>query len=403
MRTLTYWLTLCFIFTIPFENVIVTSIGSVTRMIGALVFCAFLVTLAITKKIRLPNTYIMVFFAFWLWVAIGILWSRYPALTMNMVETYAQLLLMTVVIWNIFLTRKQIQFSLWAYLLGCYVAVFMLLRNFMSGAAFIEGLTMDRFAGGGQDPNDLGVMLAIGVVIAVWLGSTARSSPILRLLTYVYVPLGIFAILLTASRTALIALVIGVLMSFLILSKVRLSTRIIVFAVIILSAVYVVRLVPGATFERLGKLDESVSAGDFEGRGAIWQEGIEVFLEHPLAGIGAGAFPETIELRRPAHNVWIAVAAEMGLVGLALYGAMYLLVIIAALKHPKPEMYLWLGIVAMWSVGALTLNWEYRKQTWTLFALIITSASTLPMTLPTSVRAVLPHFDARTSPITPPG
>ena len=50
-------------------------------------------------------------------------------------------------------------------------------------------------------------------------------------------------------------------------------------------------------------------------------QGIQVFLENPITGIGAGQFknyntPDEVEKWRVTHNVWLQVAAELGISGL---------------------------------------------------------------------------------------
>jgi O-antigen ligase len=53
-------------------------------------------------------------------------------------------------------------------------------------------------------------------------------------------------------------------------------------------------------------------------------QGIEVFFENPITGIGAGQFqnyngPGFVEKWRVTHNVWLQVAAELGVFGLAAF------------------------------------------------------------------------------------
>jgi O-antigen ligase len=69
-----------------------------------------------------------------------------------------------------------------------------------------------------------------------------------------------------------------------------------------------------------------LALGD-DGRIAIAREGLASFPHHPLAGTGAGTFRFTNYLYRPnasflvkhAHNQWINVLSELGLVGLVLF------------------------------------------------------------------------------------
>jgi O-antigen ligase len=67
----------------------------------------------------------------------------------------------------------------------------------------------------------------------------------------------------------------------------------------------------------------------FSARWRLWMRGIELMLEHPFLGVGAGAFPvaeagETFrDLGRGgylgAHNSFIQVGAELGILGIVLF------------------------------------------------------------------------------------
>jgi O-antigen ligase len=334
--------------------------------------------LAISDRIRKPNAYIVTCVLFLLWTALSILWSHSPAMTFSMIKTYTQLVLMALIVWNIYTSRWMVNYALWAYLLGAYISAIIVVRNFVAGAVFMEGLTVARYTAAGQDPNDLGVLLSIGVPIAIWLGGTQKLNGFIRILVYSFIPMAIFSILLTASRTALIALAVGLFFAIVMPSKLKFRTRAIVLVLLIVGLFYVQSLVPGKTLERLGQIGSSISSGDLEGRGAIWSQGISLFVANPILGVGSGAFASAIDLQRVAHNVVISIAAETGIIGLALFGTMFLLVILAAFRHPSPDRYLWLTIIACWTIGSLTLNWEFRKQTWMLFALIVSSADSPP-------------------------
>jgi hypothetical protein len=224
MRLLTFWFTLLFIFVIPFEDSVVSSVGSVARMIGVLAFASWLVVLAISDRIRKPNAYIVTCVLFLLWTALSILWSHSPAMTFSMIKTYTQLVLMALIVWNIYTSRWMVNYALWAYLLGAYISAIIVVRNFVAGAVFMEGLTVARYTAAGQDPNDLGVLLSIGVPIAIWLGGTQKLNGFIRILVYSFIPMAIFSILLTASRTALIALAVGLFFAIVMPSKLKCIT-----------------------------------------------------------------------------------------------------------------------------------------------------------------------------------
>src|SRR5256885_13759366 len=99
------------------------------------------------------------------------------------------------------------------------------------------------------------------------------------------------------------------------------------------------QFVPETALERLQTIRADVGAGHFGGRGAIWMAGLEVAQEHPVAGVGAGAYGAAVEptlfFGWGAHSVPLAILVENGIVGLLL-----LLGAVAAgtisLRHSRP-------------------------------------------------------------------
>lgn len=98
--------------------------------------------------------------------------------------------------------------------------------------------------------------------------------------------------------------------------------------------------------------------------------------------MGSGAYPEAVrpDIGAPAlaghqyvaHNTYLSVLVECGLVGFTFFGL--LLGVLAAFVWimPHAERALWSVMLAAWAVGATTLTWEHRKPGWLLFGLIMT-------------------------------
>jgi O-antigen ligase len=102
------------------------------------------------------------------------------------------------------------------------------------------------------------------------------------------------------------------------------------------AAVLVVPLLPPGYVERLTTLDQvgSVNASmdaSIRGRTSVVKAGTEMFMDRPLFGIGYGGFADAypayardlgIELRsqsREAHNLYVEIASETGLAGMAAF------------------------------------------------------------------------------------
>lgn len=97
---------------------------------------------------------------------------------------------------------------------------------------------------------------------------------------------------------------------------------------------------------------------------------METFIEQPLVGIGSGAFRSTVEVGRASHNIFVAILTETGIIGLVLFLFVLVVVVNQVMRHSTwRNRVIWLALLLVWFVGAIALNWEYRKITWLFFGL----------------------------------
>jgi O-antigen ligase len=164
-----------------------------------------------------------------------------------------------------------------------------------------------------------------------------------------------------------------------------LSTRVGIAVMIIVTVAAAVALVPAASWKRLGSAAEEVSQGTLNSRTVLWKAGLDEFRNMPFGGIGAGAYPEASAkvIGRPwafvpvAHNSFISVLVETGIIGIAIFLFMLSLLVRSALAMPGITRSFWLTLLAVWTIGVCSLTWEYRKPTWLLFALLPAHAASL--------------------------
>jgi hypothetical protein len=98
-------------------------------------------------------------------------------------------------------------------------------------------------------------------------------------------------------------------------------------AAILLSCVAaLVLLSPRPYLERVVTLARPHADISFLQRASVWREGLDMALAAPLHGQGPGTFLRGVDspwaVRRSPHNVFVEVLAELGFVGLAVYGWM---------------------------------------------------------------------------------
>jgi O-antigen ligase len=193
----------------------------------------------------------------------------------------------------------------------------------------------------------------------------------------------IFAILLTASRTALIAALVNALFVALTWRRAGNAHRLASAALLALLIVGPLWLAPSASRARLATLPNEVAHGTLHNRTRIWKAGLRLFLRHPLRGVGAAAFPEAAvpwlgrspipSLPYTAHNTFLSVLVETGAPGFALWVAALAAAVWFALLLAPAERALWLTALAVWGTGVFTLAWETRKPAWLILALIMTA------------------------------
>jgi O-antigen ligase len=77
-----------------------------------------------------------------------------------------------------------------------------------------------------------------------------------------------------------------------------------------------------------------------------------------------------------AHNTFLSILAEEGLVGFGLFLLLWLGLVLPVLRLPNLVRNLWLVTLATWATGVFTLTWEDRKPTWFLFGLLAAWSAT---------------------------
>jgi O-antigen ligase len=284
--------------------------------------------------------------------------------------TYVQLLLMLWMIWELAPSRGRVLNLLLAYVLGAYMASFQTLLVFRS-----TGGGLRRFAAGGVDPNDLAMTMALGVPMAWYLSNTYRK-PVVRWICRGYLPIGVLAIGLTGSRGGLLASIVALTIVPLSMTRLSPSRLAITIAMLFLSGGLAVAYVPEKIVERLATTSTEVEDLRVGGRFKLWKAGMRALPEHPLLGYGTSGFiraisPQLGSASQVAHNSFISVLVEQGLIGLILFLLMFGAAFRAARRLPLLERRFGLVLIATLVVAMLPLTWEHRKPLWFILAAVV--------------------------------
>lgn len=376
MGTAAFLLLWCFILVLPWDVVThLPALGSIPRLVGLVASAVGIVHILARRRFRPLSPFHVLAIFFVLWAGVSHWWSIDPEATRTRFITYLQLLILVWLIWEIAWSPERQRALLEAYVLGVCGAALAVLQNFLSGAAWLSHGTMEteRFAALGQDPNELGVILALGLPMAWHLGVTQPERRGARL-WQLYIPLGVTAILLTGSRGAFLAALVALAIVPWTLGHVRLRVKVALYALAVGSLVLASQFVPDATLERIGSTRADIEAGYFGGRIFIWMAGLEVAREHPLAGVGAGTFATavapTLQHATSSHQTFLEILVEQGVVGFLLFLAMVGAAIAFLPRLPPLQRRLWIVLLASLAVGSLSLHLGYRKQFWFVLALL---------------------------------
>jgi O-Antigen ligase. len=164
-----------------------------------------------------------------------------------------------------------------------------------------------QYVGIFSDPNDLGMLFVISIPMAVYLGSRGGFLGMRRLFWFCGCLLLCYGIYLTNSRGSFLA-VVTMTAVYIWIQRGRVWA-----AMLGAGALVLLRLMPS----RLDQLNVQESSAS--GRIDAWYEGMQMFITHPLLGVGAGQFTQHHYLT--AHNSIILVLAETGIIGFALWFA----------------------------------------------------------------------------------
>jgi len=375
MRRVASILLFVFAFAIPWEYSLDLGepLGNVARIAGLLVLLAAVPAILQAGRIRTPHAFCWVTLALFLWFCVSCFWSIDAAASIVKLRAYFQEFMIVWLVWEFADTPADLRNLLRAAVAGSWVLAVLTLAAFRSPEAIAVGQI--RFAAYGQDPNDVARFLDLGFPLAALLLHCERRW-LFRLLALWFLPLGIVAVLLTASRSGFLAALVALAASLVILTQGH-ARRVAAVAYTVppfLAALWLI--VPRGTLERLATIPEQLQGGDLNQRLNIWSAGARAFAGAPLFGTGAGTFVAAAHTAPidTAHNTVLSILVGGGLVALLLLSILVALAVRAALETRGPLRLALATCLLVWAITSLTFTVEENRTTWLLFGMVILAA-----------------------------
>lgn len=267
------------------------------------------------------------------WVAMSAVWAEDAGTALGAVSRWALNLSLFPVVYTIVRRQRDVRWIFGLFVLGALLAAAVGLAGAGgTAAAAADAAGQDvRLAGTGLNPNELGQLMILAVVLSGALGCLRELSPPARALAFMGSGLALLALLLTVSRGAILGLVASLLIAPWVIGRGRRAAAATLAVVVIgCGALYIFAFAPQADRDRITRSESTGS-----GRTDIWKVGLRMVKANPLLGVGAdnyaiGAVHYLVapgEIKRsdhilyqrlPAHNIYLQALAELGPVGLGL-------------------------------------------------------------------------------------
>jgi O-antigen ligase len=378
---------IAFLEVLPFGGAAV-SIAKATGALLALSWLALLATRRETENDFFSShpglSYVLL--AFLGWAALSSFWAEDSGAALESAYRFGLNLMLLPIVFTAIRSSRHVVWVLSAFLVGAVASA----SYGMLTPAASESAISGRLAGVGLDPNELAALLVATLTFAAALAAR-QGTAVLRVAAAAAIPFCLAGVLLSLSRGGLVALSVALLTAVVVGGRWR-GRALVLLVVAAIAVVFYI----GSVATPAGRAHLTQTGGG-TGRTDIWTVGWRMVEAHPFTGVGANNFRVAsvhyllepgvirrsdfiVETPKVAHNMYLEVLADLGVVGLTLF-----LVIIAfsvrcavgaarAFKRcgdAPMELFARALIVAIAALLAADffLSEQYSKQLWLLLAL----------------------------------
>lgn len=273
------------------------------------------------------------------WLSLSTAWAEHPDRSL-VAAGHWWISVLTFVVVAMSLTRmRDVRIIAVAFIVGAIVSVVLGIvgGGLQPPSSAVTGTTYEgRLTGGGGDPNEQAASFLAAMFLAVGLLSVYRRRAIrvALLLALMIITIGFFA---TQSRGGLLALGFATVAAFVLLPRHR--GRIVAAAFVGAVGVLIWGTVRPEALTRITSF-----GGGGSGRSDDWTVGWRIFTGHPLVGVGLdnqiplaprfvlqpGALTHVVRVAETpelVHNAYLQLLAENGVIGLAAFAAVIVLVL----------------------------------------------------------------------------
>jgi O-antigen ligase len=367
---------------VPFDQV--SALGSsgsgltLTFVVGAMAMAVLVGFGFLNQRLTFPGPEVVRWTVFLLWALFTVWWAYDSAVSLGRVATMGSLFLLYLVTSCVRITEDEFRAVARFTILGGLVAALLAIHGF-NGSARASLSILNR----ATDPNVFAAGLLLPLSLAFGEVISARRVYQQAMMAAVSGAI-LYAILLSMSRGALLAVVVIVAVY---VKRLRWNWALAVGLVVAYCCLF---FLPTAFLTRI----QEAAASGGAGRLYIWQAGLAAFGQYWAIGAGLDNFPVVYQqfagygqrfagLYRDAHNIYLQIGVELGLVGLVLFlraaYCQFRRFRHACARYRIPPVRLIACEAASWGVlaAAFFLNLLWKKPFWMVFIMLSLGARLL--------------------------
>ncbi len=312
----------------------VSTVEGVTGMkvLGVVILLAWIGNLAMRRSASSRfDLFAVALLGFLGWGSITVIYANDGALATTRMLTFAQLGLVAMMFSSVVDSPKRLRGVYAAYVVWALVSTLIAIGGYYLGfSAVASGLVGNR--------NLLALYVNVAIVCAYLLHQTTESR-VVRTAIALAIPVFFLGLALSFSRTGLIVQGVALLAVW---YRVARQKGFLILGGSLAALALITVLLPTAFWQRAGSIVPVIERQQdtFGLRVRLWKAGMKMIQDHPVTGVGPGNFVITArryaqgEMRAfqlSAHNTYVSVAAETGIVGLAAF----LLLAVLALRDSR--------------------------------------------------------------------
>jgi O-antigen ligase len=299
---------------------------TIMKVLGFVILVGWLLSLAINRSSRLKyDPLLAVMGLFVVWCGCTSIRALNQEIALSRLVSFLSLFFMAMMVGSVVDSREKMR--------GVYLALVFWTTLITIEAVVEYYIGMTRVAQGLlRDRNLLANYVNLAVVTTYFLHQTTRHK-VVKFLLASALPVLFLGLFLTLSRAGLVVLGMSLIVVWYRIARERR------FSILLGSLVFLCLIsfiLPDSFWRRAGTILPELERQEdtFGLRVFLWKTGARMVEDHPIMGVGAGnfvvAFPNYVQgrvVRREliAHNSYVSVAAEMGLIGLAIFLAIHIL------------------------------------------------------------------------------